>query len=152
MTNIDMTTRASATIAGAAKRSPGRRFVAGLLAGALAVSSVQAAGPGDVQWCLAGDADSTIYQQPMRDYCPWVLAGSAVGVWYGNEQAQWVLTLDQQGWSRRAASLACSAKPADLASAVGLIAACQCHNQAAADWALANPDAVLQQLRAYAGC
>lgn len=88
----------------------------------------------------------------MRDYCPWVLAGSAVGVWYGNDQAQWVLTMDQRGWSRQAASLACSQKPADLASAVGLIAACQCHNQAAADWALANPDAVLQQLRGFAGC
>lgn len=105
------------------------------------------------RWCLTGDATYNIYQQPQRDYCPWVLAGSAVGTWYGNQESGWVMTMTQGDWSRRAAhALACSNNPGDQGKAVGLIAACQCHNGAAAEEVINNPAEVIQVMRAYAGC
>lgn len=106
----------------------------------------------DVQWCLTGDATYTILQQPMRDYCPWVAAGSAVGVWFAPQYATYVMTKTQKGWSQDAATLSCSLDAASQSAAIGLIAACQCHNQAAADWVIANPSRVLAVLRKHAGC
>lgn len=114
--------------------------------------SASAAGPEDVHWCLTGDADSRIDQQPMRDYCPWVLAGSAAGVWYAPEYASYIFGRDQRGWSNEAAKLSCSNDPAAMAAAVGLIAACQCHNAGAADWVVDNGAAVIKILRQHAGC
>ena len=115
-------------------------------------NSVLAAGPEDVHWCLTGDADSRIDQQPMRDYCPWVLAGSAVGVWYAPQYAGYIVGRDQRGWSNEAAKLSCLNDPTASAAAVGLIAACQCHNAGAADWVINNGAAVLKILRQHAGC
>lgn len=118
----------------------------------LHIAPVTAAGPEDVHWCLTGDATYTILQQPMRDYCPDVLAGAAVGVWYAPQYASWVATMTQKGWSNQAAGLACNTDPVSLAAAVGLIAACQCHNAGAADWVLDHPTEVLAILREHAGC
>lgn len=124
-----------------------------VLTGALLCSpAAMAAGPEDVHWCLTGDATYTILQQPMRDYCPDVLAGAAVGVWYAPQYAGWVATMTQKGWSNQAAGLACNNDPVSLTAAVGLIAACQCHNADAADWVLGHPAEVLAILRAHAGC
>ena len=109
-------------------------------------------GPEDVTWCLTGDATYRIEQQPMRDYCPWVLAGSAVGVWYAPEYAGYIVGKTQQEWSNEAAHLACLNDPAAQAAAVGLIAACQCHNAGAADWVIANGEQVISMLRQHAGC
>jgi hypothetical protein len=106
-----------------------------------------------VQWCLTGDATYKIFQQPSRGYCPWVVAGSAVGVWFNAGFAQYVMTKDQRGWSNDAARIACSSPDANSQSgAVGLIAACQCHNKAAADWVLQNPSRVLAVLKKHGGC
>lgn len=124
-----------------------------LVSGLLAVSfSVLSAGTEDVQWCLTGNADSRIDQQPMRDYCPWVLAGSAAGVWYAPEYASYIVGKTQNQWSHDAAQLACQNNPATSAAAVGLIAACQCHNAGAADWVINNASEVLTVLRRHAGC
>lgn len=132
-----------------------------LLLGALVTSAVvmtgqtaQAQGLGDVDWCLNGDATNTIFQQPMdRGYCAWVAGGSAVGVWFAPQFASYVMTKIQRDWSRDAAVLACNqADPQSQAAAIGLLAACQCHNQAAADWIVNNPAPVLRRLREFAGC
>src|SRR6202023_1992794 len=103
----------------------------------------------DVNWCLTGDAPNMMKDQPMdRGYCAWAAAGTAVGVWYGSREAQWVASMTQKGWSQKAArELACSNNPDDWAKALGLIAACQCHNQSAADWVIDHPDQVLPILR-----
>jgi hypothetical protein len=109
-------------------------------------------GVGDVEWCLYGDAKSRIDQQPMRDYCPRVMAGALIGSWYDREGAILIQGRTQQQWSRLAARFACDRNPNSQATAVGLLAACQCHNRGAADWIIQNPAMVLQRLRAYAGC
>jgi hypothetical protein len=108
---------------------------------------------GDVLWCLDGDATYRIEQQPMRDYCPSVLAGTLIGNWYGSKEAQLIATMTQKEWSRRAAyTLACSKNPSEWPSAVGLIAACQCHNGRAAEWVMGHPDQVLATMRSWAKC
>lgn len=115
--------------------------------------SAISAGPEDVTWCLTGNADSRIDQQPMKDYCPWVLAGAAVGIWYAPEYASYIVGKTQNQWSNDAARfLACSGDPSAQAAAIGLIAACQCHNAGAADWVIANGTTVLSMLRQHAGC
>jgi hypothetical protein len=106
----------------------------------------------DVTWCLTGNATYRIDQQPMRAYCPAVAIGSVVGAWYQPEFAGFIIGKTQQQWSRSAAQLSCAPNPAAQAAAVGLIAACQCHNKAAADWVISHPAATLKVLREFAKC
>lgn len=130
-------------------------LVSGLLiAAALTGPSATAQGLGDVDWCLCGDATNRIQDQPMdQGYCAWVAAGTAVGVWYAPQYAGVVLSSTQREWSRYAANLAKNVVDSSAqAAAVGLLAACQCHNQAAADWIVNNPAAVLGRLRQFTGC
>lgn len=131
---------------------PMKRLAALFATLVVAAGSTKAQSEADVHWCLTGNADSKITQQPMRDYCPWVLAGSAVGVWYAPQYAGLVMTKTQNGWSNDAAKIACSPDPTSTAAAVGLIAACQCHNKGAADWVVNNPGRVLGVLRKHANC
>jgi hypothetical protein len=106
----------------------------------------------DVTWCLTGNATYRIDQQPMRAYCPAVAIGAVVGAWYAPEYAGYIIGKTQQQWSRDAARLACTSNPAAQAAAVGLIAACQCHNRNAANWVMSNPGKTLSILRAFAHC
>lgn len=126
-----------------------RAFAASLL---VVSGSAISAGPEDVTWCLTGNANSRIDQQPMKAYCPWVLAGAAAGVWYAPEYASYIFGKTQNQWSNDAASISCSSNPVDQASAIGLIAACQCHNGGAADWVVENGATVIRMLRQHAGC
>ncbi len=126
------------------------RFAPFALGAALFMTAdlVAAQGLGDVQWCFWPKTNNRIFDEPMdKGYCAWVAAGSAVGVWFSPEVGAYVLNKRQNEWSRDAAALACSPPGVHQQYAVGLIAACQCHNQAAADWVLNNPSAVLNELR-----
>lgn len=113
--------------------------------------NADAQGVGDVQWCLT-TADKTIFQQPQTGYCPWVATGAAVGTWFSQTLGSYVLNKTQRGWSRDAATLSCGMDPQSMSWAIGMIAACQCHNKGAADWILAHPNEVLYALRSFANC
>lgn len=118
----------------------------------LFLNSAKAQSEGDVQWCLTGDATYKIFQQPSRGYCASVAAGGAVGIWYAPQFADAILNKTQKEWSQFAAKLSCSPDAISQQAAVGLIAACQCHNVGAADWVISNPGRVLAVLRKHAGC
>ncbi|WCM23144.1 hypothetical protein NDK50_34915 [Paraburkholderia bryophila] len=119
---------------------------------AVAFAASAEAAEADVTWCLTGDATYRIDQQPMRAYCPAVAIGSVVGAWYAPQYAGIIVGRTQKQWSQTAASLSCAPNPAAQAAAVGLIAACQCHNKGAADWVMSHPAKTLEILRTFAHC
>jgi len=128
-------------------------LVFGILHFALTNSATAGSVEEDVMWCLEGSANNTLSEQPYdKGYCTWLRAGSAVGVWYGQAWAAVIWTGTQKSWARQAAQMSCSQNGPAIAAAVGLIAACQCHNAEAADRVIDNAGEVIYLLQKYAGC
>ena len=115
-------------------------------------TSVRAQSLDDVHWCLHGAADSRIDQQPMHGYCPAVAAEAVFEAIKGGTAYLPYIVGIQRDWAWKAAELSCSPDPSQQAIAVALIAACQCHNVAAANWVVGNPGPVLTKLRQEKGC
>ena len=113
--------------------------------------AAQAQGVEDVEWCLTGDADSRMDQQPARGYCPGFWVGGVMAAIYRPEVLSYIQGI-QRDWADRAASMSCARNPQSDAIAVSLIAACQCHNVASANWVVGNPGPVLKRLRQAKSC
>ncbi|MGA8147954.1 MAG: hypothetical protein WB870_10320 [Gallionellaceae bacterium] len=108
----------------------------------------------DVNWCLSNAANSTLPAQAQltnptsRLMCKAILAATFVAP----EFAGLVFSGIQRDWAELASVLACNADPGNQINAVGLIMACQCHNEGEARQMPNQHITVIHTLRQHHGC